>query len=266
MKKLAPYFATREKVFWLFFSLFFPALGFSLFVDNPSSPSILEEGIFSKDAPVNLRVGYHTSIVGDERLRVYKSEEEKFVSLRAPARMQVFSLILNVKERADLSLFSGSDLVFLRLQMKNHVYDLKSRESFFVAGGGKILLIENKEFSFGVDGKYLFFRTHVSTFYKDAAPLPFFGSLMQLKEWQITPLISYKTGFLIPYFGIPCRFAKMHVKHLPFVESALLQLKSLHKAGICLGVTISPCLGTFVNLEGEWLSENSFNLSSEVRF
>ncbi len=250
----------------IFLCLFFPMALCALMTGNPSAPSILEEGIWSQDVPVNLRMGYHAMWIGDQKLRVFKSDEEKFTSLRIPTRMQIFSLTLNVKERFDFSLFSGSERMFLRLQMQNALYELKSRQSFFVAGGAKFLIIENKEFSFGIDGKYLFFRAHPSSFLKNATPFSFKGGEIQQKEWQVTPAISYKTGILIPYFGIPCRFAKVKLKYLPFIDHPLLELKSLHKAGICLGVTISSGREVFLNLEGEWLSENGSILSSELRF
>jgi hypothetical protein len=258
----------RQKIIrlFLFFSPALPSFLSAFLVGNPASPSLLEEGVVFKESCVNLRVGYHASFIGDERLRVYKDEEEKFTSLRIPARMQIFSLTLNIKERADLCLYSGSDLLFPRIQMGNTVYELKSGSSFFVAGGGRMILVENNDFSFGLDGKYLFFKTHIASLYKNRQPLASVHSYLELKEWQVTPAISYKSGFLIPYFGIPCRFAKMQINHLSFVESSVLRLRSMHKAGLCLGISISPCTQAFLNLEGVWLDENVFTISSEVRF
>jgi hypothetical protein len=264
-KKNLPKEAIEKIAVCLCCCLFLPSSLFAILIGNPSTPAILEEGILIQETPVNLRVGYAATFIGDQKLRVFKRGEEKYTQLRVPSRMQVFSLTLNVKERADFSLFSGSALIFPRFQSENFLYELKSRESFFVAGGGKILLIENHDFSFGIDGKYFFFRSRIASCLRNSAPFSFSGGFLQIKEWQITPAISYKTGYLIPYFGIPCRFTKMQMV-LSFVEGAHLQFKSLHKAGICLGVSISPFVGAFLNLEGEWLSENAFTLSSEIRF
>ncbi len=254
------------KRLFLFLLAAIPSFLSAFLVGNPSAASLLEEGVIFKESCADLRVGYLASFVGDERLRVYKDEEEKFTSLRIPARLQIFSLTLNIKERADLCLYSGSDLLFPRIQMGETVYELKSGASFFVAGGGRIILVENNDFSLGLDGKYFFFKTHMASLYENSHPLSSAHTYLKLKEWQVTPAISYKSGFLIPYFGVPCRFATMHLSHLPFVENDVLRLKSMHKAGICLGVSFSPCTKAFLNLEAIWLDENMVTLSSEVRF
>jgi hypothetical protein len=253
-----------------FFSLLNAAL-FPFFLEatlasNPSTPEILETGFIIKDTNfVNFRLGMEGQSIRDERLKFVKEDRDLFFHLpRFGGWRNLWSFTLNIIERADLYGMMGEEQAKISFFLGNNFLQMQSDPRFIGRTGGRLVLVQRKNFTLGAEGNYLWFHTRIKRMLQNGHPLSDQPTFL-FKGWQVSVGASYKIGWFIPYIGAVVRDMKWHFKHFPLVEKKL-ELVTRHKAGLSLGVTLSPGDKIFLNTELRCINESSWGSSLELRF
>ncbi len=252
-----------KKFFYIFF--FIPLFLFSAPVGNPSLPSILEEGFFIPDTKaINFRVGYQIYNSQDLVMKFDEFAQQNDLNLRKIKAFSNSALItLNIKERLDLYTEIGSYRLEPVFRYESNLYNAKSKNNILCRLCAKLILVEIKDFSLGVDAKYSFFNSHLVYLTKNDKPIQD-DIKFKLNEWQVAVGLSQKITILRPYIGIVYRDTKVKIENFSFFEKLNLVFKK--KAGLFLGTSAS--LGSFVLLNAElrFINERATVISGELRF
>jgi hypothetical protein len=134
--------------------------------------------------------------------------------------------------------------------------------------GGKLLIFNWDEASFGIDGKYQRGYPHVK--WDSISGVSFSSAAKVLyQEWQVGGAVSYECNLLVPYFGIKFSNVNAQVRNVAEnmeLETSRFKMKSRHQIGMCLGCSLGTGNYFDINLEVQLIDEQGVTLAGNVLF
>lgn len=239
------------RALFVFFS--FPL--WSLSVGNFENPSLLQKGIFLSDTlPVHLRVGAEAEVLKDKRLTFDSLLNNSFIR----ARFYSGSFVLNIRDRLDLGMNVGTSRMDLKADFQTDRDLDKTDVGYVWKTFAKLIIFELKHTTFSFDARYVHSQGTTQEFLQTKDKATFV-----LKQWQIAAGITKNLGIFFPYLGGTFNDTKLKIK-----PNGLQKIRGeqKEKLGLLVGLTMTGHRYFFVNIEGQFFSETSFNVSSEIRF
>ncbi len=235
---------------------------------NPAAPALIQEGMLIPDTVgVNVRMELENTYTENERLvfrRAYL--DQQFAEFKASGRLSTGAIIFNVRERADFYVKSGPQQLVCSFLQAGNRYCMKSKARPAWQGGAKIIVAEIQDWTFTIDGRYVYFHAKADEFLSSGAPLGVSRIRFCQQGWQASGGISYSTGLITPYAGFLIRNTKLHIKHTPFFEEKPIKTTQKHKGGLFVGASL--CTGSyfFLSCEVRLINERSFSFVWALRF
>ncbi|MDP1609144.1 MAG: hypothetical protein Q8L98_07515 [Chlamydiales bacterium] len=257
------------------FALLTPCILWSMLIGNPGQPLIQKYGVL-QSCPTwwSLRAGYLSDFI-------YRAKfKDEFPSLDTPKTSSYVQL--------------STDAALLTLNIKN-VFDF-----YGIVGSAAMQLdhevYTNKEFAWGVGGKFIFFRSgsirlgaDFKYFETDQKPLYFVSDALtynvesdfhlRYSETQVAVGAAYRTKLLSPYLQVTYLISKLDphpyvaAVRIPLAEfadtPADIDSKSVigsKRWGLAVGATIISGSKGSLTLESRMINQNAVDLTGEIRF
>jgi hypothetical protein len=256
----------------LFFTLLWPTLLCAIWVGNPGQPGLLTHGVaWDKTRNWSVRLGYLSDYVYNQRFRDEKMfddllDEPTYVRLSTDSAL----ITLNFKRKIDLYALLGSS----QLQVDHEVY---SSRQFSWGVGGKAVIFRSHQFRIGIDAKYFSSAQSPQFFLDDGqaynitSPFDF-----DYSEIQLALGLSYSTRFLSPYVQATYLYAKIDpdpsfaIVRLPtapiLIDVDSNSVLGRKRWGLALGMTLLARETISLSLEARLLNQNGVDVSGELRF
>lgn len=262
--------ANRSKV-WLF--LFFPyALG-AMLIGNPAEPSLDKVGLFTPpDSWVSFRVAFLEDYVYRQRFKdefiLEGTERTKtFAKLSTNAGMAT----LNFEDRLDLYGIFGAS----RLQLNQEIF---STMQFSWGFGGKLVIFEAKNLTFGLDIKYFVAKQKPRYFLSEGLAFNVVDDFQfKYNETQFALGTCYRYQFIAPYLYATYLISKIDpdptiaLIQWPFDTTILADAlcKSFvaqRRWGMAIGATLLSGSKTTLSVESRMFNQNAIDVNLDVRF
>ncbi len=216
--------------------------------EDVNSAALLQKGFFIPDtAFANFRLGACFDNVTSKNLKTNHSNISK---PKSKDWVLKGSITLNLKEFIDFFGSMGEQNLSLEFYQKNQKIHLHNAKSFYGEVGSRVTLIQIKNTSFAASVKYAL--SHTSN---DFAP--------SFHQWFITTGLSQKVFLLYPYFTISFMGTNLNVHPS---KGSKIEFENEDRIGITTGISLSTGSYIFLNVEGLFLNETAYSISSEVRF
>ncbi len=250
--------------FALFFVCFSSAL-FASWVGNPADPCVLGEGLWIKDTSFSsLRVGVNGDYLLTKRMRPARVSQKAGVSgAELSWRLISCDISWNIKERFSLGILVGSASAANVLWRQNSTfYQAPGRSGLFWGADAKLILLEMKETSLGVDARIAEIRNVEGVLLANGRAVSGeFSS--RLYFWQVGVGLSQDLGFLKPYAGAVVERLTARIRA---PECGSLRLRDLLLIGTYEGCSVTLGSKMFLNIEARQFFESGLSLSGELRF
>ncbi len=257
----------NKLLFYILFTLF-PCFVFSAYIGNPSSPALLQEGVFFSDKwPVNCSLSFDaTKLFNDKDKFKPTWQEEGFQNAKMKGETYIASVVLTILERLDC--YAGVGIMHMHPSFKRDGYYYKGRSKSHPACrlGAKILLFEVNNFSFGADVKYLTFHFRTTDFTVNPLPPEEEEYKLNLTEWQIALGISYQVKWFSPYIGLDVRNMEILMKDTDISEKGRIKMINRHKTGVYCGFSFVLTTSLSITAEARFVSEQAVTVQIRRRF
>lgn len=228
----------------------------ALSIGNPSSPSIIYEGMFLSDRiPISLRVGAEADFLFEKKLSFSNTSLK---NNQVSGQFYMAEIIGNFFERLDVGIAGGGSILELESCTLGHELNEKSDLGYSLRVHGKLLVLQVHSVCLSFDGRYFLAKAKNDTFFGNDIPTWF-----RFQQWQASIAISTQLAFFSPYIGGV--FNATHCKISP-IGSYTVRGEEKEKLGVFLGLTLCNHNILFWNFEMQFFSEISLGVSAQVRF
>jgi len=233
---------------------------------NPSSPSILQQGfVISDTATANLKFGmleipyYYPDIKINHRDR-----RLSYMNPTASGGGVLGQVTLNIKERVELIASIGAEqmgVTYSYSNIKRH-YDVQG----FLMGslGGKLVFIEIGNWTLGLGALVYYGEGSPTAYYENDIPSSTGNVSFIHKGWQAGGALSYRAGWLIPYFGLMGRDYRMEMKNLQERDELMLYPSS--HLDFFVGATIATVYKVSLEIESHFINDSMLSFLMQIRF
>jgi hypothetical protein len=255
------------KISKIFFSLFLiNSILFGSSIINPSSPILINEGILIPDTKnFDLRLGAEYLNTFDLVMK-FPQKYRSFNFCHPRIKSNSISAILEytLKERASIYTKFGQQNISSNFFINNNYYKILGKPNLYYLIGAKISLIEFLDFSFGVDGKYYYFKSNIEKTQQNDFIISSNNSYQKYYGYQIAVSIADKISIFCPYLGLVFSDKRYKLKKTSFYSSRI-RLRPKKKVGFFLGTSITNGSFFMLNLEGHFINEKAFSISGILR-
>ncbi len=250
------------------FSLLFSPL-FALYNGNPAEPDMIEKGFFVSECfPVNVKLGYQGDFVLDRFLKAREGVSCRVDRFQSRSDQGVVTLnIYNTFE-----MYGSLGAMDCEFSLRPHK-DGKRREfqtdyRLTWGAGGKLLIFNWEQATFGIDGKYQRGYPHVK--WDSINGVAFSSeSRVEYREWQVGGAVSYECDLLIPYVAVKFSNVDTTVDQIAGnmeLGTSRFKMKSRHQVGMSLGCSLSTGNYFDINIEIQLIDEQGITLAGNVQF
>ncbi|HSX38546.1 MAG TPA: hypothetical protein VLE95_06925 [Chlamydiales bacterium] len=258
---------------FLVFLLSFPHLLQAMLIGNPAEPSLEKQGIIASSGSwISLRLAFLEDFVYHQR---FKDEfningcasTKTFAKLSTNAGMAT----LNFEERLDLYGIFGSSCLSLNQEMK-------SKQQFSWGFGGKLLLFEMHNLSFGLDIKYFAANQKPLCFLCEGLAFNLVDEFQfKYSETQFALGACLRYTYIAPYVHATYLIAKIEPEPIialvrwPLEETILVDAvcKSIvaqRRWGLAVGATLLSDSKASLSVESRMFNQNAIDINLDVRF
>jgi hypothetical protein len=241
-------------------------------VGNTSFPDLIQKGIFSSPhSTVLLRLGYEGDFVSNGRMNQESGRVDLYEQWTSSG-----TVTLDLVRRLDLYGVFGASATKANWRFENDILGtitrikVKTEESFLWAVGARAILIDWRNASLGLGGRYTTSEYGVKELTSNGSSAPTAGAHMNWQEWQVNVDASYKIRYFTPYIGAKYSEAKAELRDFSVpISSPFSHNNSFHnrsQIGLYLGCTISSGKYFMLNLEGRLLDEEAVTVSADFGF
>lgn len=254
---------------WIFFLFLTPQL-FALYMGNPSSVEVIDQGFFfSKENWLAVKAGYKRDWVFDRNMRAVS---------KISGRMDDFDFIsdqgiltINLIDRIEVFGSAGAARFHAAHRPSSGIrHEYETHDQFTWGIGGRGLLFSWKGASLGVEGSYQKAHPSIKWMTVNGAPIsPSPGSKLAYHEWQVGMGVSYQIDLFIPYIGAKYSNAGASFRHLPsgfLTTGRHFKTKNRRKFGMAIGTTLSNGNRFAATVEARLIDEQSITLAAEAKF
>ncbi|MCB1107555.1 MAG: hypothetical protein KDK76_05625 [Chlamydiia bacterium] len=254
---------------WLFILIFTKPL-MALYMGNPASPGMIEEGFFfCKENWFAVKGGYQRDWVFDRNMKAVSKISGRLDDFKCLADQG--ALVINLINRIEVYGSAGAAHFFASNRPSGsgvkQEYQTYNQLTWGFGIRGEVYAWN--QLSFGVSGKCQIARPNIKWMTTNGALVnPRDGSRVSFYEWQIGTGVSYQIDMLIPYLGVKYSNAGAHFKHLPsgFLPSGHhFKVKNRRKFGMVIGTSFSTGNRFAATVETRFIDEQSITLAAEVR-
>lgn len=256
-----------------FLLVFFPfALG-AMLIGNPAEPSLDKTGLFTPpDSWVSLRIAFLEDYVYHQRFEdEFKLDGVERTKTNAELSTNAGMVTLNFEDRLDLYGILGAS----RLQLNQEIF---STMQFSWGFGGKLLIFEAKNLSFGLDIKYFVANQKPRYFLADGLPFNVVQNFkFKYNEMQFALGMCYQYTWLAPYFYATYLITKIDpdptiaLVQWPLDDTVLVdaECKSFvakRRWGMAVGATLLSGSKATLSVESRMFNQNAIDVNLDVRF
>lgn len=253
----------------LFFCLLKATL-FALYQGNPSSPSMIEEGIFfSKENALAAKAGYQRDYVFNRGMKAVSKVSRRLDSFSYIADRGV--LALNLIDRFELYGFAGAaqfKLSHIPMSGIRNEYETDNQLIWGMGARGVIFSWERATLGIGIG--YERAKPALRWVTTNGAPLQETrGSGLVFYEWQTGIGLAYQIDIFSPYLVVKYSSANGRLKQLPtqlFPETRHFSMKNRRKFGLILGLSLSSGQCFKTTLEMRLIDEQAMTFAGEIEF
>lgn len=256
-----------HRIILFLLAILFPVIAHTLYLGNPASPEIIENGLFlSQEMAFGLKAGYQGDFVFDRNLFAHGKAHGRIDSFSIRTNQGV--MVFNFFDRYEIYGSIGAmDICFAHrphTDNKRREYDFHNQ--FTWGGGARALLFEWDQVCFGVDAKYQQAHPDIRWITLNGASIPPHGSI-QYREWQVGAAFSYHADLFIPYLGAVYSHVHAEMQHLPSeLGIHYFTMGSRQHFGMVIGCTLSK--GEIIDLcvELRFFDESALTLAGNIKF
>ncbi len=235
--------------------IFFVRSSYALYIGNPSTPSLIYEGVFVSDLiPISFRVGFEGDFLFEKK---FTFPNTGYKESHIEGDFYLGQAIVNFFDRLDLGISAGvSQMEFFSNYASSHINE-KSDFGYVVQAHGKLIIFNIKFITLAFDGRYLMAKAKDHLFLDDE------DAWFRLRQWQASMSLSTKLGFFSPYIGGAYNNSRFRISKVGSFSINGMEKENL---GVFLGLTFSTNSYFLITFEGYLYSETSFGLNAQLRF
>lgn len=258
----------------LAFFLLFASKGWTVYLGNPASCELPQEGIFlSEESKVGLKVGYQTQAVLDRKMELVS--EQSFLGGFVDQVGMGFDqgvLILNVIDRLEVIATLGTMRLWLdRTPSLDMRLSLETHKNFVWSIGGQTMLVLWGDTSLGVLANYLSSNLTPDVLLLNQKPFSKQKTSLSYHTWQIEVALSQKIDVFSVYVGGAYSYA-----HLDFSSDIFQQLflnhpneeryQNRHALSMVVGASLAAYKAFTMNFEAQAFGQTAIGVRMEFRF
>lgn len=241
----------------------------ALYLGNPSDPALVEKGIWTcEDAIVDLSLGYQTDYDFNRRVKTQHSSEGKVspLTVRMNQGVMTFSALNRVEAYAS---FGVASFEFNKKPAPGQVLtEFQTKDQFTWGLGGRLIVVEWKEFALGIEGSYQKASMHFH-------PTMIIGvdthpkAAIHYHEWQVGFGGSMTIDIFVPYAAVKySHFAANVTAFNTFIgqPKTLLKLRSKEHFGLVLGCSLAATKVFDINIEARLFDEEGVSAAGNLKF
>lgn len=225
---------------------FYPLTVFAASIGNPSTPALLEEGLFIPDQTWSSpQAAYEGDFLLEKKL---KSQSDSGIEkAQLEGNSQLGELAWCIRERFLLQVELGTGAFKWRWNGSNLSFSEKVNGGLIYNGSAKLLILEVKETSIAVDG-------HVGGW----SGMKGNSGSAHFRYWQFAVGLTQKIGMFAPYAGVAINQSRYKIDQIYF--------RGEETVGPFLGCSLTNGALIFLNLEWRGWFEEGLSLSGQIRF
>jgi hypothetical protein len=242
---------------------FLPMSAYALYMGNPDSPEIPDEGMFSlKETIFDVKVGYQGEYCVDRKL----AHVQQFSQTA-----QAGAVTLNFFNRCELYGVCGSSQIDVTQTPQNgFLLEYETDPRFFWEAGGKMVLIYWGDSRIGVDAKWMQSTGDLRWVTLNQETLPEGNASLSYREWQVGLGISHRIERLIPYLGVTYSAARARLQHLDSLAFLFpdghVAMKERQPFSLVVGCGISAQRALEMNIEIRMIGESAGSIAANLQF
>jgi len=253
--------------------LFFPGALAAMLIGNPAAPALEKVGLFTPPATwVSCRLAFFEDYVYRQRFHdEFKLDGCERTKTFAKLATSAGIVTLNFEDRVDFyGILGGS-----RMQLNQEVF---SSMQFCWGFGGKLILFESTNLSFGCDIKYFVANQQPNYFLCDGLAFDVVDeSKFRYNETQFSIGMCYRSLCIAPYFYATYLVSKIDpdpsiaLVEWPLDTTVLIdaECKSMvahRRWGIAVGATLLSSSKAAISVESRMFNQNAIDVTLDVRF
>jgi hypothetical protein len=253
----------------LFFS-FLPLQ--AMLVGNPAQPCLQQDGVIvSPPSWCSLRIGYLDDYVYRQRYKEFRVLNEG-PSQKSSVKIYTHSALvtLNFKNWLDLYGLLGSS----RLTLEKEIF---TRSNFSWGFGGKLMIFEYENVTFGADVKYFQCNyDYINYLVSEGTPYRVIGPFtLKYDETQVALGLCYHTSLIAPYIHATYliadiepdpRIILIQLSPTDLVDSSICSITTQRRWGLAVGATVISSSKATLSVESRMFNQNAIDVNLEVRF
>lgn len=231
-------------------------------IGNPSSPALIQDGLFVPDTVwCQPRASFSEDFIASQKLS--GSRHYTHVGrIKIDAISSLGAATWSIMERFDLSFVAGSGQEKIAFSLNDAPYRAKFKHGLIWYGEAKLVVLEVKDTTLSGYGQAGGWDWMSGPLTSSAGTLGRHANL-QMRFWAAGATLSQKIGSFSPYGGVIVMRSRWKLDHTGIGG---FNLHQKYPVGPLVG--LSYCNTSKILLNGEWRGwvENAFTLSAEVRF
>jgi hypothetical protein len=253
--------------------LFFPGLLSAMLIGNPAEPALDKAGIFTApDSWASLRVAFLEDYVYHQRFKdEFKIEGIESTKTFATLSTNAGMATLNFEDRIDLYGILGAS----SLQLNHEIF---STMQFSWGFGGKLVLYEARNLTFGLDIKYFAAPQKPRYFLADGLPFNVVDNFkFKYSETQFALGMCYRYTFIAPYFYATYLVSKIDPDPMIalvqwpldtdiLVDAECKSFVAQRRWGMAVGATLLSASKATLSVESRMFNQNAIDVNLDVRF
>ncbi len=244
---------------------------FGLYTGNPSSPSVMDKGLFfSNDSWFGVGLTAQFDILSDKSLRPTNRNVQKMDSMEY--LMELAGLRFDFFERFEFYGLLGAQKFNFDIRVDKEVrHEIETSNDLAWEIGIKALVYNQGAFSVGFELEYETAHPNIHKQVENGAPFgSAAGAKLRYQEWQFSLGASYEIGFMVPYlaycYSHPLiNFKNFSPEYLPSGKTRFAA-KGRKKSGGAIGATIRAKEICSVTFEVRFIDETALTFAGDFKF
>lgn len=247
--------------------LFLTSFLHGYYIGNPADPNIIRKGFFTGPKSI---ISFKAALIDDwthDRTMKRKGGRD-FKDFEANANGIEGTLCF--MHRLNVCGYFGTD------SMKGTFYGLSNEELYFKTKnsyatyyGGKLILYEKKNLTFGLSGKYQHAKAKLGRLRNNGTEINVQSNTrLHYDEYQFAFMGAYTLNFLIPYVGLFYYYVDAEFMNLPSGYSSVsrIDITNKYQLGVVAGLTVSSHDLFALSAEVRLLSEMATGIEVAIKF
>ncbi len=210
------------------------------YVGNPSDPNIIQKGFFTGPKSI---IALKLSLMDDWTFDRYYVQQNGSAFKKYYQNTFGGDITIDLFHRLNLSAFAGGNSINGTLYgLENQTLYFKTNHSYTGYVAAKLLALEWKNFSFGINGKIEESKSKLGTLSNNGVDITIpSNSRYKYNGWQAGLQGSYTLNFLIPYVGWYYYQINGKLINLPvgFSPTTEIKFSNKNRNGLVCGLSIS---------------------------